>query len=321
MPNLITPFQAITAISNHEIVALPTETVYGLFGLGDSDKAVSKVFQIKNRPRDNPLICHFWSIEQMEKYVCIDFEYIRILINELTPGPITFLLPLLPKSPLLASTSGLDTICCRIPNNSITLGILEQINIPLFGPSANTSTKVSGVNPEMINKDLGNKIAGIVDGGSCQIGLESTIISCLDQNQIRILRPGYFGKDEIQKILTKYNLNTQITEEAKDQTIVPGTKYKHYSPNCHIIMGKTDTKSDKLVIGIEEFLGGYNNKISFGSNNDLDTFAHNLFSNLQKLDDEDYKEAIFDLQSWEYLTQSELSIAKAIVNRLGKVFE
>jgi L-threonylcarbamoyladenylate synthase len=320
MPNIITPRQAVTAISNREVVSLPTETVYGLFGLGNSEIAITKVFEIKNRPRDNPLICHFWSARQMEEYVEIKFEYIRILIRELCPGPITFLLPLLPNSPLLASTSGLDTICCRIPNNPITLEILKQINIPLFGPSANTSTKVSGVNPAMIQQDLGNKIAGIVDGGNCQIGLESTIISCLDKDQIRILRPGYFGKQELQKILSKHNLNIQITEEDKDQTIVPGTKYKHYSPNCQIILGNPLPSSDSITIGLTEFLESDIQKISLGSKNNLKEVAHNLFANLQRLDDEGHDKVYFDLQSWEYLTNSKESIAKAIVNRLGKVF-
>ncbi len=246
--NTISQTQAIKEILDGNIVALPTETVYGIFGLANSSKAVSKVYQIKNRPADNPLICHFYSYEQILEHTINQPEYLAILMNEFCPGPITFLLELNPKSELKHATVGQTKVCCRIPDNEFTLQILKEINIPLFGPSANSSTKVSGTNPEIIFEDLGNRLAGIVDGGSCNIGLESTIIDCTNEHEIKILRPGAIGKKEIEEALL-FHLQLDsvsqpihdriskllVTEDQKTETTTPGTKYRHYSPRTRII--------------------------------------------------------------------------------------
>jgi tRNA threonylcarbamoyl adenosine modification protein (Sua5/YciO/YrdC/YwlC family) len=253
--NLIDQTQAIKIILKGEIVALPTETVYGLFGLGNSQDAVNKVYKIKNRPADNPLICHFYSYEQILKHTTNQPKYLELLIKSFCPGPITFLLELNPNSDLKPATAGQTKICCRIPDNQITLEILKKIGVPLFGPSANSSTRVSGTSPEIIFADLGNRIAGIVDGGVCEVGLESTIIDCTDSNEIKILRPGAIGKKEIEEVLSnrhselvsesptieKISQNIKVTENQKTELTTPGAKYRHYSPKTKIIKIETNT--------------------------------------------------------------------------------
>jgi tRNA threonylcarbamoyl adenosine modification protein (Sua5/YciO/YrdC/YwlC family) len=247
--NLIEQNQAIQTIINGEIVALPTETVYGLFGLGNSQEAVNKVYEIKNRPSDNPLICHFYNYEQILKHTINQPKYLELLIKSFCPGPITFLLELNPDSDLKPATAGQTKICCRIPDNQTTLEVIKQIGVPLFGPSANSSTRVSGTSPEIIFADLGNRIAGIVDGGECTLGLESTIIDCTDENEIKILRPGVIGKKEIEEVLFNHhswldresptievkNQNIKVTENQKTESTTPGAKYRHYSPKTKII--------------------------------------------------------------------------------------
>jgi L-threonylcarbamoyladenylate synthase len=264
--NLIDQNQAIQVILNYGIVALPTETVYGLFGLGNSQKSVNKVYEIKNRPADNPLICHFYSYEQILQHTINQPEYLELLIRTFCPGPITFLLELNPNSDLKLSTAGQIKICCRIPDNQITLGIIEQVGVPLFGPSANSSTRVSGTSPEIIFADLGDRIAGIVDGGICEVGLESTITDCTNKNEIKILRPGAIGKKEIEDAIQNFynqldfgtkksnfqsgrhsglvsespttktkGQNIKVTENQKSKSTTPGAKYRHYSPKTKII--------------------------------------------------------------------------------------
>jgi L-threonylcarbamoyladenylate synthase len=291
--NLIDQNQAIRAILNGEIVALPTETVYGLFGLGNSQNSVNKVFEIKNRPADNPLICHFYNYEQILQHTINQPSYLESLMNNFCPGPITFLLELDPNSDLKPSTAGQAKICCRIPDNQITLEILKKIGTPLFGPSANSSTRVSGTNPEIIFADLGKKIAGIVDGGECAVGLESTIIDCTDENEIKILRPGAIGKKEIEGVLLDCYLekkhrqsklvsgyptietisqNIKVIENQKSQLTTPGAKYRHYSPKTKIIKIETNAvilnsfqNSQQSITKIEPKLQDCHPQLNWGS--------------------------------------------------------
>ncbi len=314
--------QAIEAIQNHQIVALPTETVYGLFGLANSVKAVERVFVAKNRPRDNPLICHFHCFKQILQHADQIPDYLPTLVEIFCPGPITFELHLNPQSNTIPSRAGLDKICCRIPNSHTTLEILKKVGEPLFGPSANSSTKVSGVFAEMIEQDLGVRIAGIVDGGKCDIGLESTIINCMNQNQISILRPGTIGKIELEQALAKDFGHVIIVEDATSPTTIPGAKYKHYSPTTNVKLLKNNDINLPLI-GLAEDLDNCQNKvkINLGSKQNLQVVAHNLFLNLYNLDKLELKNVYFLESSWEYLKSNQNSLSKAIVNRLSKVIQ
>jgi L-threonylcarbamoyladenylate synthase len=348
--NLLTINQAITLILQNQIIAVPTETVYGLFGLANSKQAVSNVYTIKNRPADNPLICHFHSLSQILEYVEIPPEYITKLIELVGPSSLTYVLKLKTNSPLSPACAGLSSVCCRIPDSILALELLKKIDIPLYGPSANTSTKVSGVTAEMIDQDLGDKIAGIIDGGQSTIGLESTIIETLEVGMIKILRPGVIGKKELEAYLDQIGFgNVKVLENEKAQSVTPGAKYRHYSPKTKIYLvdekdshleqvrsgglglpdqslGTTSERScastDKtsiIFIGLKEFQLQKTDYISLGSKDNLENVSANFYFNLYQLDQQNIENCIFDLQSYDFIKNSELSISKALFNRLGKV--
>ncbi len=271
---LLTIDQAVEFLRSGEVVVFPTETVYGLGAVASNPLAVENVYKIKNRPRDNPLICHFYDIKQIRKYAKIP-ELTRFLMQKFCPGPISFLLDITTDSPLLPATCGLPTMVARIPNHPLTLKLIQKIGLPLVGPSANTSGKFSGTDVEMIQQDLGNKIAGILDGGKCQIGMESTIIDARDNNTIKILRQGIIGKPELAEAVQKTRFeNVQILDRNSTQTkmVTPGSKYKHYAPVTPVIWVKSFAE-------IEQYKHKHGQTIIFGGSlSDLEKIkpSHNV---------------------------------------------
>jgi len=288
--------EAVLQLQNHGVVAIPTETVYGLAGLATSPKAVKKIYEVKNRPTDNPLICHFYSYDQLCEYIPHLSAAAEVLIQHFSPGPISFLFNLPENSVLKPTTAGHNTVVCRIPNHPVTLEILRKINIPLAAPSANTSTKFSPTTAKMVAQDLGSKIDGIVDGDESEIGLESTIIDCTDPHKIVILRPGVIGKLELEERLKYFDLDVVVVEkEVEENATIPGQKYEHYSPVTPIFRVKNFTdilESDNIAIlgtqmsvGEAELMLKDISKIKFlnlGQN--LEEIAHNLYQKLSELD-------------------------------------
>jgi L-threonylcarbamoyladenylate synthase len=258
--------EAVNKLKNSEIIGIPTETVYGLAAVATDEKAVNKIYEVKNRPRDNPLICHFYDFRQVQKYISNFPDYLPDLVAKFSPGPVSYLVNLQPNSNLKPATSGLDTMIFRIPNHKLCLELLEKIEIPLAAPSANTSGKFSPTNGEMVEIDLGDKIAGILDGGECEIGLESTILDCRENGKITILRPGSIGKIDLEKIATKFNL--QIFNHKNNQNTTPGNKYSHYATQTPIFKFFKD-----------EFLKDINLNKEIAillAKTDLDNFLRNL---------------------------------------------
>lgn len=234
---------AIDLLKQGEVVAFPTETVYGLGANAMDPSAISKIFEAKNRPQDNPLIIHCADIQTIEKIATDIPDDFYKLAEHFMPGPLTLILKKHPSIPDIAS-AGLDTIGVRIPKAKIALEILKSTG-PLVAPSANLSTRPSSTHPEHVRYDLNTRIAGIVAGGECEFGLESTILD-LTSAQPTLLRPGHITKQQIETVLNKAILLPDSKQHSKNPK-APGMKYRHYAPNAKIILLETlqDIELDK----------------------------------------------------------------------------
>jgi L-threonylcarbamoyladenylate synthase len=320
---------AVKIMRDSGVVAFPTETVYGLGALANNQKAIQKVFKVKNRPTDNPLICHFSSIDQILAHG-IQFSDVELAIfKHFAPGPCSMLLDLPIGSPLKAATAGQTKIICRIPDHPLALELIYKLSTPIVGPSANTSGRPSCTSAQMVLDDLGDKIDGVLDGLAATIGLESSILKVVG-NHVQILRPGKIGEREILAASEKYHLGLDINKSTtiKHVTITtPGAKYSHYSPKTPIIQISTisqiSLKSDYTIIGSHESLINFNLShdlehnikiLDLGSKNSLESISHDLYYNLTMLDNLDTKLAYLIIENW-----GQSSIGLALANRLSKV--
>ena len=288
---------ACKLLKQGEVVAVPTETVYGLAGDCTNPEAIKKIFKAKGRPSDNPLIVHISNMKMLETIVSDVSDDAKKLANAFWPGPLTIIMP---KGELVCTEScaGLNSVGVRMPSNEIARQIIEISNTPFSAPSANTSGKPSPTNANDVFDDLNGKIPLIIDGGKCDAGIESTVISVLEKTPV-ILRPGVVTKEMIEAVLNKQvKLAKHISQEVlpNEKVLSPGMKYKHYAPNAEVV----------IVDGtIEQFLNYVNknkNKntfvlcfdgeehlfdvpsICYGKQDDAKSQAHNLFSCLRELD-------------------------------------
>lgn len=227
--------QAAIIIKSGDIVAFPTETVYGLGADALNPRAVKKIFQVKGRPADNPLILHVSNITDI--YPLVEYfpeEYIH-LMKSLWPGPLTLLFK---KSPIVPHivTGGLDTVAIRIPNNPIALELIEKAQTPIAAPSANLSGKPSPTNAQRVYEDFNTKIPLILDGGKTKIGVESTVLNIVIDPPT-ILRPGGITYETLKKYLPNVSILKSVDPKIKTVPISsPGLKYKHYSPETRLIL-------------------------------------------------------------------------------------
>ncbi len=294
---IVTIAEASEILLNDGVVAVPTETVYGLAALADSEKSIERIFYIKNRPSDNPLICHFGSIVEVLPYLKNIPNYFITLSTAFSPGPISYLLELNDSFIFKAATRGSNKIIIRIPAHPIFLELLKKVGKPIAAPSANTSGKYSSTTIEMVNQDLGDKIDGIIDGGDCVKGIESTILDCTNNNQITILRPGIIGEYEIKNILEKNFSDIKINTSNDPQIITPGSKYKHYAPKTEMEVvddiSKITSSSNIVVLSVDEHFESFKNEIrnlpssnmlSLGSLRNESEIIRNLYSTLFKMD-------------------------------------
>mgnify|MGYP000920559440 CR=1 FL=1 len=233
-------------ILNDEIVAIPTETVYGLGANGLSDIAVSKIFKAKNRPQDNPLILHISDYDMMENLVYELNDDIKEFLNYFWPGPLTVVMK---KKDIIpdAVSCGLDTVAIRMPNNEIARSFIKQCGVPIAAPSANISGKPSPTTAEDVFTDMNGKISVILDGGLCNIGIESTVLD-LTKKPYTILRPGFYTKEDFLKYEDEILIDDAIVTE---NTIPksPGQKYKHYAPKAKVVViSAKDRKKSSIEI-------------------------------------------------------------------------
>lgn len=238
---------AAELIKSGELVGMPTETVYGLAANALDPEAVAKIFKAKGRPQDNPLIVHLADISDLEKYVHDIPDEAYRLAELFCPGPLTMVLPKNDCIPDITS-AGLDTVGIRIPANKTARAFIAACGTPIAAPSANLSGSPSPTSAQHVYDDMKGRIPAIIDGGSCSVGVESTVVS-FENGKIRLLRPGFISPDELSQA-GDVILSKGITDALSDGEIVrsPGMKYKHYSPkaNVTIIDGDPDAYVDYL---------------------------------------------------------------------------
>ena len=216
------------------LVAIPTETVYGLGANGLDPNAVNRIFEAKGRPQDNPLIIHVTGAQWLPRY-CRDIPPIAyVLARKFWPGPLTMILkrnPVVPDE----TTAGLDTVAVRCPNHPVTLSIIREAGIPIAAPSANTSGRPSCTTAQDVMEDMNGKIEGIVDGGPCTVGVESTILD-LTCEPPRLLRPGGLPLEDLERLIGHIDVDKAVTGklEEGEKPKAPGMKYRHYAPKAPV---------------------------------------------------------------------------------------
>nr|WP_321451254.1 L-threonylcarbamoyladenylate synthase [uncultured Carboxylicivirga sp.] len=274
-------------LRNEDVVAIPTETVYGLAGNAFSEKAIKRIFEVKNRPFYNPLIVHIKSIDELNKIATNIPEMAFKLAEVFWPGPLTLVLD---KQPSISDfvTGGKTTVAVRLPAHPVALELLNHIDFPLVAPSANPFNYLSPTSAQHVKEQLGNKIPYILDGGNCEKGVESTIIGFQDNLPI-LYRLGAIAMEEIEAVTGE--LTTQ--NQSKNSPNAPGMLSKHYSPKTQFILSNNITqtleslKNKKVgVITFNESRQDYSvfHQVALSYNNNLKEAASNLFSTLHQLD-------------------------------------
>ena len=289
---------AANIIKNGGLVAIPTETVYGLGANGLDEEAVAKIFIAKGRPQDNPLILHISGPEQIELFCHHIPQMAYDLAEAFWPGPLTIVLPAkdcVPKR----TTGGLSTVAVRCPDHETAREIIRLAGVPIAAPSANISGKPSTTTAQHVLHDHDGKIDAIVDGGPCRVGVESTIVD-LTEERPRLLRPGGIGPEELIAVLGDLIVDKAVTAQVdKDEVVkAPGMKYRHYAPQepVVIVSGGREKAAEYIrahfepgdrVLCFEEELPLYQgcDPLSYGQEADVNTLSAGLFAALRELDD------------------------------------
>lgn len=304
--------KAAKLLSNSDVVAIPTETVYGLAGNALDEEAILKIYSVKNRPKFDPLIAHVSSLESVKDLVKKIPKEAHQLAQRFWPGPLTILLDKKSHVPDLL-TSGLGRVAVRIPNHPLTLNLLSKIDFPLAAPSANPFGYVSPTSALHVQNQLGDKISYVLDGGECSVGLESTIVGFEDE-EVVIYRLGGAKVEEIEEIVGSVRINVNMSSNPS----APGMLKSHYSPGRKMIIGDISdnlSKLDPKSTGIISFSKNYDvpkrNVAILSKTHDLDEAARNIFSALRKMD-QDHIEVVLA----EFLPKE--GLGKAINDRLRR---
>ena len=270
-------------LDKNHCVAVPTETVYGLAGNAYSNIAVNKIFNLKKRPKNNPLIVHYSDINKLKDDCHINDNFIK-LYNKFSPGPITFILKLKKGSKISKFvTNKQRSLAVRFPKHPLFRKLLKILNYPLAAPSANISTRLSSVKASDVVEEFGSKIKYVLDGGRCQIGLESTIINLLSKPTI--LRFGGLDISKIEKTLKKKVL---IKTNLKKK-IAPGQFPLHYSPGIPLRINAKKSKKNEAFVLIKKRKTTFKNYYYLSKNNNLQQSAKNLYTILRKIKKDGYK--------------------------------
>lgn len=285
-------------LKDGELVGMPTETVYGLACNALDENAISKIFKVKGRPQDNPLIIHVATFEQIIPLVKDIPKITKKLSDKFWGGPLTIIFEKSNIVPYVA-TAGLETIAIRIPSHKVTIDLINKAGVPIAAPSANTSGKPSPTTADHVCNDFDEKIPVILDGGECEYGLESTVIKIDDDTHITLLRPGAITVEMLQEVVPNVRIDAGVLEEinSPEYIISPGMKYLHYSPKTNVVVIDSDFEKflsfikkqvDKSV-GALVFTGEESHMpvpcVSFGKEDDQLLQAKMLFKALRAVDD------------------------------------
>ncbi len=270
---------AAQALLGGQLVAIPTETVYGLAGDATVDASVARIFACKGRPDFNPLIAHVADLAAAEQLVLFD-PLSRRLAEQFWPGPLTLVLPRRADCPVswLAS-AGLDTLAIRVPDHELTLELLRQIGRPLAAPSANPSGKLSPTTAAHVLATLGDAVAAVLDGGPCRVGLESTVIQVV-AGRPWLLRPGGLSRNAIEAVV-----GPLAQAEDAHQPRSPGQLASHYAPNCPVRLNACDVAADEALLAFGPSpLPGARMTLNLSPSGDTIAAAAHLFAYLRELD-------------------------------------
>lgn len=289
--------EAAAVIRAGGLVVFPTETVYGLGGDATNERSAENIYAAKGRPSDNPLIIHIAAPEDAEPYAVTNETYYR-LAKAFMPGPLTIILPKKDRIPL-RTTGGLETVAVRCPSHPVASALIREAGIPIAAPSANLSGKPSPTCARHVIEDLSGRVDIILDGGDCDIGLESTII-LLEGSKATLLRPGAITADALRCVCDEVSIAPSVLEQLAEgeRPLSPGMKYKHYAPSVPFVL-LTGEEDDILKFLKQEQLNKrcailcYNEEVSelqkkniidIGKSENLETQAKRLFTALRDAD-------------------------------------
>ena len=297
---------AASVIKKGGLVVFPTETVYGLGADATRAETVKKIYAAKGRPSDNPLIIHVSDASDAERYAYTSIIYYKIA-ERFMPGPITVIMPSKETVPS-ATRGGLDTVAVRCPENPIARKLIELSDTAIAAPSANLSGTPSPTSAHHVINDMSGRVDVIIDGGDCDIGIESTIVKIEDDSSLTLLRPGKITVDELLEVVAEVAIADAVTDELKDgeTALSPGMKYKHYAPKSDLILVDSDAEhfldflknsdiGNVAVIAYTEDIQKISALISdndiydLGYSSDKMSQAHRLFDILRQTDKREYK--------------------------------
>ncbi len=288
---------AAAIIKSGGLVVFPTETVYGLGGNGLLSDAAKAIYSAKGRPSDNPLIIHIAEPKDADKYALTSDVYYR-LADAFMPGPLTVIMP---KRDCIPSsvTGGLDSVAVRCPSHPIAHELIKQAGVPIAAPSANISGRPSPTSAKYVIEDMNGRVDMIIDGGECEIGLESTIVK-IDGDSLTLLRPGAITYDALCCVCENVNIAPAVLEKLaeNEKPLSPGMKYRHYAPNADFIlldgapdevlafMIKEQREGNCAILSYDEELSSLDPRltVSIGAREDLATQAKRLFTALREAD-------------------------------------
>ena len=286
--NLANIKKAKNLLNKRECVAIPTETVYGIAGNAYSDTACKKIFRLKKRPMNNPLIIHYYDLKKLKNDCDLNADFLK-LYKRFCPGPITFILNQKKKSKISkVATNKKNTLAVRFPKHPVARILLKHLKFPIAAPSANISSRVSAVTSSDVKDDFGKKIKYILEGGRSSVGVESTIIDL--RKKPKILRLGGLEVGTIQKILKKkISINTNPSKIS-----APGQLKIHYSPGIPIRLNVKKIKKDEAFLLIKKNKINKTNYYFLSKKGDLKEAAKNLYTILRKIKKDNYKSIAVD---------------------------